>query len=214
MKHFLFIIFGILLFISCNSDNKEEEKSGDNKIVEITTDEGLQKQNNISENKVAQTEEIQFEAQFKKFLDEFKKISLPYKIKPEEKLDFKAIPLDQQAAYLSKAEDLTRSELKEMEAYAKFYYICNPVTTSKFTGIVYGRSEMGSSYYVFCTFNRDGKLISHIEIAMYQMMSAGPQAGQEYIMTGEISKDMKISLVADDGTKYFQILEDGKIVKK
>jgi hypothetical protein len=213
MKHFYFVIIGFMIFLSCNSDKNEEKNSTDNEIIEVDANNKPQKNKN-EEKSVSKDQQVNIDSKFRQFLEKFKKEGLPYTIEPEEQMNYGKIPLDYQADYLSKAEDLTKSELKEMEPYAKFFYISNPVSTNKFNGIVYGRSEMGSSYYIFCTFNNNGKIISNIEIAMYQLIGAGPQAGQEYFMKGEIDKDLTITVKSDEETKIYYIKENGKIVKK
>jgi len=141
-------------------------------------------------------------------------VRLPYKIEPEKELNYEKLPFEFQVKYLSKAEGLDRSELEDMQNYATFFYLSHPINTDKFNAIVYARSEMSSSYYVLCTFDNAGKLISFMDFAMYQMMGAGPQAGQEFKMSGSIDINMKVTTVSDQETKNYQIQEDGKIVKK
>jgi hypothetical protein len=73
---------------------------------------------------------------------------------------------------------------------------------------------MGSNYYLLCTFDNQGKLISFIDFAMYQLIGAGPQAGQEFSATGSIDKNYLVKVLSDEGTDYYQIRDDGKIIKK
>jgi hypothetical protein len=213
MKNLLIILMGLMLIYTCNSGSKGEKNNGNDEIIEIGQDDVSQniddKQNNESGVK-----EIQLDPQFKKFLDKFEKVSLPYRIEPEEQLDYEIIPTREQARYLSKAENLNEDELKEMEPFAKFYYLSKPISTNRFKGIIYARSEMGSSYYIFCTFDNQGNFISSVEFAMYQLIGAGPQAGQEYISTGSIDKNFEMKIISDQVTRHYQIKEDGKIVEK
>jgi len=200
----------LFIIISCNSKNSENNNNTVDEIVEIEKEENPDN----AETKGNEEFQVKLDAAFSQFLGKFEKVDLPYKIEPEETLDFDNISLDEQAEYLSKAEDLNKEELKQMEDYAKFFYISNPVRTKKFNAVVYGRSEMGSTYYLLCTFNNSGKLISSIDFAMHQLIGAGPQAGQEFIMTGEIDKNLKVTTTSDGKISNYLINEEGKIVKR
>jgi hypothetical protein len=72
---------------------------------------------------------------------------------------------------------------------------------------------MGSTYYFLCTYDNDGRLISHIDFAAYEMMSAGPQAGQEYFTKGLINENREIEVKTEEGTSKYKIQEDGKIAE-
>jgi hypothetical protein len=206
---------GFLLLNSCNCDSdKDTNKNQNDKIIEIgTSNNNQQDQEKLGSSETNQSG-VQLDSKFATFLGKFKKENLPYKIEPELDLSLEKIPFEAQVDYLLKAEGLDKNELDQMQDYAKFYYFSNPISSDKFNGIVYARSEMGSSYYILCTFDNQGKLVSFIDFAMYQVIGAGPQAGQEYIMTGSIDKELKITTVADAAKVNYQIQEDGKIVKK
>lgn len=211
-KLFYSILTGFIILCSCNSkSDKDSTANQDNKIIEVG--QANEDPNNLGSKDPNQSEG-QLDSKFSAFLAKFKKENLPYKVKPELDLDFEKIPFELQKDYLLKAEGLDKSELDQMQDVAKFYYFSNPVSTGKFNAIVYARSEMGSSYYILCTFDNQGKLISFMDLAMHQVLGAGPQAGQEYVMTGSIDKDLVITTVGDDKTLKYQIQEDGKIIKK
>jgi hypothetical protein len=206
-----YFIFVLVLFLawSCGSDNNSNTDQENNEIV---TD-----NENTEVDEVEPGQEVKQEPQinekFKAFLGKFAKTSLPYKENPDGTEKYSKIPMEEQVAYLSKAEDLSADELKEMKEYTDFYYISNPLNTDKFHAIVYGRFEMGSTYYFLCTYDNDGRLISHIDFAAYEMMSAGPQAGQEYFTKGLINENREIEVKTEEGTSKYKIQEDGKIAE-
>lgn len=206
-----YIIFVLVLFItwSCGSDNNSNTDQENNEIV--ADNENTQVDEVETEKEVKQ--EPLINEKFKAFLGKFAKTSLPYNENPDGTEKYSKIPMEEQVAYLSKAEDLSADELDEMKEYTDFYYISNPLNTDKFHAIVYGRFEMGSTYYFLCTYDNDGKLISHIDFAAYEMMSAGPQAGQEYFTKGLINENREIEVKTEEETSKYKIQEDGKIVK-
>jgi len=214
MKRF-FLFAGLALVMACGSETNEESgNKGDSSIVEIQENDKSSQITNAGNNNTTSQQQAVLDSKFEMFLNKFKKVDLPYKIVPKKELDGDKIPFESQVNYLSKAEGLDRNELDQMQDYAKFYYLSHPIGTNTFNAIVYARFEMGSSYYILCTFDNSGKLISFIDFAMYQLIGAGPQAGQEYEMSGSIDKNMTITTVADQETKNYQINTDGKIVKK
>ena len=208
-KYYLILTLVLFLAWSCGSDDNADTDQENNEVV-------INNENNQIEDvepvqKAEQAPKIN--EKFKAFLGKFAKASLPYKESPDGTEKFSKIPMDEQVGYLSKAEDLTASELKEMEEYTDFYYISNPLSTDKYHAIVYGRFEMGSTYYFLCTYNNDGKLISNIDFAAYEMMSAGPQAGQEYYTKGLINDNKEIEVKTEEETFKYKIQESGEIVK-
>jgi len=208
-KYYLIIVLGLFLTWSCGSDDNENTDQENNEVV-------INNDNNKVEDATDEQEvnqEPKINEKFKAFLGKFAKTSLPYNENPDGTKEFSKIPMDEQITYLSKAEDLSAADLKEMEEYTDFYYISNPLSTDKFHAIVYGRFEMGSTYYFLCTYNNDGKLISHIDFASYEMMSAGPQAGQEYYTKGVLNDKNEITVKTEEETFSYKIQEDGKIVK-
>ena len=126
---------------------------------------------------------------------------------------YKQISLNEQVEYLSKPEKLTKADFQDMDDYTDFYYVSNPINTDNYHAIVYGRFEQGSVYYYLCTYDNDGRLISNIEFAAYEMFSAGPQAGQEYNTKGTIDENMQVTVSNDDETRTYKIQENGKIVQ-
>jgi hypothetical protein len=206
---FLKLIVLALFAVACGSNDDNNQSNTDNEIIEISSTEGTKTNNpsgNLKDNQSVNEE-------FNVFLENFRSTKLPYKIEPEQELDYKKIPLEYQIKYLSKPEGLDANELKDMEPYAGYYYYSRPISTNKYHAIVYARSEMGSSYYILCTFDNSGKPISFIEFAYYQLMGAGPQAGQEFSMTGTIDETLKITTVSDDETTKYQINDNGMIEK-
>jgi hypothetical protein len=212
-KIYFYLMAGLIFFCSCGSDDSENAgKTKDNKIIEIEP--GNNQDQTQNGTNITDQHQTMLDSQFAAFLAKFKREGLPYKVKPKDKLNYEKIPFELQVQFLLKAEGLDRSELDQMQNYAKFYYLSHPVSTPKFNAIIYARSEMGSSYYILCTFDNQGKLISFIDFAMHQVMGAGPQAGQEFSMTGSIDKNLIVKTVADKETKNYQIQDDGKIIKK
>jgi hypothetical protein len=210
-----YLISGLIFLFACGSENTEESANkSDSSIVEIETTGNHDQLSNKNGNGVSDPQQIKLDSKFAGFLDKFSKVELPYRIKPQKELNYGKIPFEFQVEYLSKAEGLDKSELEQMQDYAKFYYLSKPICTNKFNAIIYARSEMGSSYYILCTFDNSGKLISFMDFAMYQLIGAGPQAGQEFEMSGSIDKNMKVTTVSDKVIKTYQIGEDGKIAGK
>ncbi|NJO91886.1 MAG: hypothetical protein HC831_25160 [Chloroflexia bacterium] len=206
-----YLIFALVLFLawSCGSDDNANTNQANNEVI-------VENENNQTENSEVGQEvkqEPQINEKFKAFLGKFAKTSLPYSENPDGAKEYPKISMEEQVEYLAKAESLSASELEEMKDYTDFYYISNPLNTDKFHAIVYGRFEMGSTYYFLCTYDNNGKLISHIDFAAYEMMSAGPQAGQEYYTKGLINKDHEIEVKTEEETVKYKIQEDGKIVE-
>jgi hypothetical protein len=93
------------------------------------------------------------------------------------------------------------------------------IKTRKFVGIVFSRDEAEGSEIYFCTFNKNGKLISKIQLAFY--MHSGSYTNEEGGRSpwyaekiGCIEKDFTIN--TDNGqneTLKYQILTSGKIMK-
>jgi len=209
-KYYLIIVLGLFLAWSCGSEGTENTDQDNNEVV-INNDDNKIEDVTPKEEEVKQEPKIN--EKFKAFLGKFTKTSLPYNENPDGTKEFPKIPIDEQITYLSKAEDLSADELKEMAEYTDFYYISNPLNADKYNAIVYGRFEMGSTYYFLCTYDNDGKLISHIDFAAYEMMSAGPQAGQEYYTKGLINKNQVITVKTEEESLDYKIQDDGKIVK-
>ncbi len=205
-----YLIFALVLFLawSCGSDDNANTDQGNNEVV-------VENENNQTENVEVEQEvkEPKIDEKFKVFLGKFAKTSLPYNENPDGTAEYSKIPMDEQVEYLSKAENLSASELEEMKDYTDFYYISNPLNTDKFHAIVYGRFEMGSVYYFLCTYDNDGKLISHIDFAAYEMMAAGPQAGQEYFTKGLLNENHEIEVKTEEETSKYKIQDNGTIVK-
>ncbi len=208
-KYYLIIVLALFLVWSCGSDENTDTNQENNEIIDATEN----NQNENVENEQHLEQEPQINEKFKAFLGKFAKTSLPYNENPDGTEKYSKIPMEEQVAYLSKAEDLSADELEEMKEYTDFYYISNPLNTNKFHAIVYGRFEMGSTYYFLCTYDNDGKLISHIDFAAYEMMSAGPQAGQEYYTKGLINENHEIEVKTEEETIKYKIQESGKIAK-
>lgn len=206
-KYISIAVLGVFLFWACGSDetNNNNNNETDNNIIE--SDEN----NETSNNNEVQKPEI--DADFKAFLSKFKKKNLPYSENPDGTEKFDKIPMKEQVKYLSKAEKLSESDLKDMADYTDFYYVSTPISTAKFHAIVYGRFEMGSVYYFLCTYDNDGKLISNIDFAAYELIGAGPQAGQEFNTKGELSNDMQVIVQTTEETFKYKIDEDGNINK-
>jgi len=202
----LFILF-IVALCSCGDDNSKNQDNNDSSKTESGN-------NSASENSNKEVnDKPDVDPQFKKFLEKFDSKSLPYAENPTGDEKFDKIPLNEQALYLSKAEKLSKKDLEAMADYTDFYYISNPLNTNNFHAIVYGRFEMGSTYYFLCTFNNQGKLISNIDFAAYELMGAGPQAGQEFNTKGSIDKNMEVTVKSDEETRKYKIHDNGKIVR-
>ncbi len=206
MRRIFLITILISLFAwSCNSDDSENSNNASKKANGKTVAQKKQDK---------KTTQVKINSKFAAFLKKFEKTSLPYSKNPKGEEKYNKIPMNEQIAYLSKAEDLSADELKEMKDYTDFYYVSNPINTDKYHAIVYGRFEMGSVYYFLCTYNNKGKLISHIDFAAYEMMSAGPQAGQEYYTKGTINNNYKVVVKTEEETENYVIKDDGRIVKE
>jgi len=213
MKKIFLIIFLVPFFLtSCGSDEEKTENNNDTENVSITKDNSTA-DNDEQEVKV-EKQEIVLDAGFKEFLSKFDKASLPFTKKPTGEETYSKIPVNQQITYLSKAEDLSKEELEEMAEYTDFFFVNNPLQTDVYNAIVYARFEMGSTYYFLCTYDNNGKLISNIDFAAYEMMGAGPQAGQEFTTKGTINSSDEIIVKSDEEEIKYKINDDGKIVKK
>ena len=199
-----------MVVISFNCQNSNSNNQSNNKTGLIENDKQSSTKN---ENITKQEEDSKVDPQFKEFLEKFSKKSLPYDENPSGKEKFNKISLKEQANYLSKAEKLSKKDFEDMADYTDFYYISNPLNTSKFHAIVYGRFEMGSTYYFLCTYNNQGKLISNIDFAAYELMGAGPQAGQEFNTKGSINENMEVTVKSSEETRKYKIDENGKISK-
>ena len=101
-----------------------------------------------------------------------------------------------------------------MAEYTDFFFVSNPFKTEQFCAIIYARFEMGSTYYFLCTYDNDGKLISNIDFAAYEIIGAGPQAGQEYNTKGKIDTEHKVTVTAYEETTNYKIKDNGDIVKE
>ncbi|MBN1251443.1 MAG: hypothetical protein JXR51_14530 [Bacteroidales bacterium] len=211
---FLLIFVSIFLFWSCNSDENEENSNNDNLIVE----ENQQVVENKTNEDVVEVQEIEelkpvLNPDFKSFLSHFAKTSLPYKKNPTGEEVYEKISLNQQINYLTEAEDLSKADLEEMAEYTDFFFVNNPLQTNNYSAIIYARFEMGSTYYFLCTFDNNGKLISHIDFASYELIGAGPQAGQEFNTKGFIDANSEITVKSEEHELKYKIKDDGKIVK-
>ncbi len=215
MKWKFYLVFiGFLFSFACKNATEDKSQSITNEIDDISAmDQSKEKPGVVEKNSNSDSDEA-LDSRFKQFLGRFAKAGLPYQIIPKPEPGGDKIPLNYQAQYLSRAEDLDFNELREMQPYATFWYVSNPISTDQYNAVIYARSEMGSTFYVLCTFNCKGKLISFIEFAMYQLIGAGPQAGQEFSMSGSIDKNYTIKLVSDQGLEFYQINSDGNISKK
>lgn len=209
-KYYLIAILGILFTWSCNSDSPDAKN-------EVMDENYPNKQQNLIAEKnqkdKEQSQQPKINGNFKAFLSKFAKVSLPYKENPTGNEAFAKIPIDEQVTYLAKPEKLSASDLNKMADYTDFYYISNPLNTSIFHAIVYGRFEMGSTYYFLCTYDNDGNLISNIDFAAYELIGAGPQAGHEYNTKGLIDKNFEITVKSDEELRKYKIEENGKIVR-
>ncbi len=209
---FILLIFSISLW-SCNDDEEQtNDENTEDVVIEDIQDETQDtetQENQVAENK----QEVKLNAAYKTFLAEFKSVSLPYNLNPEEDDVSGKIPLEKQIKYLAKAEDLEKADFEEMAEYTDYFFVSNPVQTDQYNAIVYARFEMGSTYYFLCTYNNDGELISNIDFAAYELIGAGPQAGQEYNTYGKIDTNLKVTVKTDEETTNYQIKDDGEIDK-
>lgn len=210
-KYYLIITLGVVFALSCNSDSSDKQDEG------VNENHSKKEQKLIVEKNEKDTEQNQqqpeIDEKFKVFLSKFAKVSLPYKENPIGNEAFAKIPIDEQVTYLSKPEKLSATDLNKMADYTDFYYISNPLNTNMFHAIVYGRFEMSSTYYFLCTYDNDGNLISNIDFAAYELIGAGPQAGQEYNTKGMIDKNFEITVKSDEELRKYKIQDDGKIIK-
>ena len=209
-KIYLILVLVLMIVISFNCQNSNSNNQSNNKTGLIENDKQSSTKN---ENITKQEEDSKVDPQFKEFLEKFSKKSLPYDENPSGKEKFNKISLKDQANYLGKSEKLSKKDFEDMADYTDFYYISNPLNTSKFHAIVYGRFEMGSTYYFLCTYNNQGKLISNIDFAAYELMGAGPQAGQEFNTKGSINENMEVTVKSSEETRKYKIDENGKISK-
>ncbi len=203
MKKILFVllIFSIS-FWSCNDD--VEQVDDENKLTENVQIENVETQI---------TQVAKLDVNYKAFLTQFKEVSLPYELNPEQEDVFGKISVENQIKYLAKAEELEKADFEEMAEYTDFFFVSRPVQTNEFNAIVYARFEMGSTYYFLCTYDNDGKLISNIDFAAYELIGAGPQAGREYNTKAKIETDLKVMVITDEETLEYQIKENGDIDK-
>lgn len=219
---FTFLFFSLILG-SCGNDEEASNETQQNKVPEdAKIEEVTSTTNNTETIKSKQETEPQLSPDFKEFVNKFPHATLPYELKPDfENYDeeiYAKIPLEQQIKYLAKAEKLQKTDFEEMAEYTDFYFVSNPVQTNEFTAIVYGRFEMGSVYFYLCTFDNHANYISSIDFAAFEMLGAGPQAGQYTITTGKIDKNYKITVHFDDldgytSEEHYQIKSSGKIIK-
>jgi len=211
MKKILLIpIIGMMMVFLCNCNDSENSNNDATVKSENTNSEtGDENSNNNNVKEI----EVKLNPKFKSFLEKFDKKSLPYSENPTGNEEFDKISLNEQVNYLSKAEKLSKKDLEDMAEYTDFFYISNPLNTNKFHAIVYGRFEMGSTYYFLCTYNNEGKLLSNIDFAAYELMGAGPQAGQEYNTKGSIDENLEVIVKSDEETRKYKIQDDGKIVR-
>lgn len=205
----VFLIFSIS-FWSCNDD--EEQVNDENQLTE---DVQIEKENTETQDKQIQEDkkEPQLNAEYKAFLTQFKNAGLPYELNPEQEDVFGKISVENQIKYLAEAEDLEKADFEEMAEYTDFFFVSRPVQTKDFNVVVYARFEMGSTYYFLCTYNNDGELIANIDFAAYELIGAGPQAGQEYNTKGKIDTDLKVTVKSNEETINYQIMENGEIDK-
>ncbi|MEN8123242.1 MAG: hypothetical protein ABFS35_23090 [Bacteroidota bacterium] len=197
------IIFSVL-FWSCND---EEQSGNENNEIQLTED--LQ----IEDIKTENMRDAKLDVDYVAFLTQFKEVSLPYELNPEQEDVFGKISVENQIKYLAEAEDLDKADFEEMAEYTDFFFVSRPVQSDLFNAVVYARFEMGSTYYFLCTYDNDGKLISNIDFAAYELIGAGPQAGQEYNTKGKIESDLKVTVTTDEETISYQIIKNGKIDK-
>jgi hypothetical protein len=203
----IFLAVISLLSFNCNSGNNNE--ASDKIISESENVKNVSEKKTDSERDDAEI----IDSKFRAFLEKFDKTSLPYEENPDGKAKFDKIPFEEQVAFLSKAEKLSKNDFEDMADYTDFYYISNPLNTNKFHAIVYGRFEMGSTYYFLCTYNNQGKLISNIDFAAYEQMGAGPQEGEEFNTKGSIKENLEITVKSSEETRKYKIKEDGKILR-
>lgn len=208
---FIFLIFSLTIW-SC-SDESPTDSSEANRQSEEVQKETVKELKN--EDKQVEKKQLpKLDAAYSSFLAKFKKAKLPYSLDPQKEDVFAKISLADQVKYLAKAEDLDKEDFEEMKDYTDFFFVSKPVQTDNFSAVVYARFEMGSTYYFLCTYDNDGKLISHIDFAAYELIGAGPQAGQEYNTKGVINKDLNVTVISDEETAKYHIKNDGKLVEE
>lgn len=210
IKKYIIFLMLISFLSSCGSNQNESEKKNDEKTEVTERDKQSLKDD---KDNIDQAEDEKIDPQFKAFLSKFQKRSLPYELNPMGNEKYDKISLEEQSRFLSKAEKLSKKDFEDMADYTDFYFVSNPVNTGKFHALVYGRFEMGSTYYFLCTFNHKGALISNIDFAAYELMGAGPQAGQEFNTNGSIDNVLEITVKSDEETRNYKIQDDGTIVK-
>ncbi len=202
----ILLVFSIA-FWSCN-DDEEQTDDGNEQTEDVKIEDKTETQDEqIQEEK----QEPQLNEDYKAFLMKFKSATLPYELNPEQDDVSAKISVENQIKYLAKAEELEKADFEEMAEYTDFFFVSRPVQTNEFNAVVYARFEMGSTYYFLCTYNNDGKLISNIDFAAYELIGAGPQAGQEYNTKGKIDTSHKVTVISDEETIIYQIKQNGKI---
>jgi hypothetical protein len=208
-SNYTLILFAIMSLLSCNCNSGNVKEEENDKISESGNEKNVANEKINSEKKEAE----KTDSKFRIFLEKFDKTSLPYEENPDGQEKFDKIPIDEQVAYLSKAEKLSKKDFEDMSDYTDFYYISNPLNTNNFHAIVYGRFEMGSTYYYLCTYNNQGKLISNIDFAAYELMSEGQQEGQGFTTRGSINENHEITVKSIEETRKYKIRDDGKIIR-
>ncbi|RLD68681.1 MAG: hypothetical protein DRI95_02305 [Bacteroidetes bacterium] len=202
-KILLVLLIFSISFWSCNDD--VEQVDDENKLTE--------NEKNVESTEVENKQKPELNIEFKAFLTQFKAVSLPYELNPEQEDVFGKISVENQIKYLAKAEDLEKADFEEMAEYTDFFFVSRPVQSKEFNAVVYARFEMGSTYYFLCTFDNDGKLIANIDFAAYELIGAGPQAGREYNTKAKIETDLKVMVITDEETLSYLIKENGSIDK-
>ena len=159
---FIFIIFSISVW-SCNDEEPTDGRE-ENQVTEEVQKQTVEVE---KEEKQVETKQLpKLDAAFSSFLAKFKKVSLPYSLDPQKDDVTAKISVDNQVKYLAKAEDLDKEDFEEMKDYTDFFFVSKPVQTEDYSAIVYARFEMGSTYYFLCTYDNEGKLISHIDLPL------------------------------------------------
>jgi len=217
---FFFMLFS-LLFWACNSgeENADEQVPEDVEIEEITTSVNNSAEQKAEPQQVKETKP-QLAPDFQQFVAKFPHSSLPYELNPDFEDDaanhFAKIPVEVQVKYLAKPEQLSKADFEEMAEYTDYYFVNSPFQTDKYVAIIYGRFEMGSVYYILCTYDLQGNLIANIDFAAFNMLGAGPQAGQYEITKGKIDENHKVTVTLEDlngdtTVTNYQIKADGTI---
>ena len=208
---FVFLILSVSIW-SCSDEEPTDDNNGD-QVIEKVQKENVSEPKN-EEEKVEEKQVPSLDAAFSSFLTKFKKVNLPYSLDPQKDDVSAKISVDNQIKYLAKAEDLDKEDFEEMKDYTDFFFVSKPIQAEDFSAVVYARFEMGSTYYFLCTYDNDGELISHIDFAAYELIGAGPQAGQEYNTKGKIAEDLSVTITSDEETAKYQIKDNGEIAEK